>query len=70
MCVQVPTTDIPSGDTQVALILPAGTKRLLHLKTIWAPPTAQILRKFSTIPFPGTVGISQLTGGRKLTGTL
>ena len=32
--VQVPTADIPSGDTQVAFILPAGTYPGLHLKNI------------------------------------
>jgi len=32
--VQVPTPDTPSGDIQVALILPAGTNPGLHLKSI------------------------------------
>ena len=31
--VQIPSTDIPSGDMQVALILPARIKPGLHLKT-------------------------------------
>ena len=64
--VQVPTADIPFGDTQVAFILPAGTYRGLHLKNIWAPPTVPTLWMFSTKPFPGAGGIPQLTGGRKL----
>ena len=58
--VQVPSTDIPSGDTQVALILPAGTYPGLHLKTT---SVALIL---SMIPFSGIGGILQLTGERKL----
>ena len=52
--VQVPSADIPSGDRQVALILPAGTYLGLHLKNIWAPPTVLMLSMFSMIPFPGT----------------
>ena len=64
--VQVPTTDIPSGDIQVALILLAGTYLGLHLKNIWAPPTVLILWMFSIKPFSGARGIPQLTGGRKL----
>ena len=63
--VQVPTADIPSGDAQVALILPTGIKRSSHLKTIWAPPVL-MLGKFSMIPFLGAWGTPQLTGGRKL----
>ena len=62
--VQVPTTDTPSGDAQVAVILPAGTYLGLHLKYITAPPTVLVLWMFSMEPFLGTVGISQLTGGR------
>ena len=58
--VQVPTTDIPSADTQVALILPAGTKPGLHLKT------TSVVLMFSIIPFSGTGGVLQLTGGKKL----
>ena len=58
--VQVPSTDIPSGDTQVALILPARTYPGLHLKTT---SVALIL---SMIPFSGIGGVLQLTGERKL----
>ena len=32
--VQVPSTDIPSGEAQVAFIIPAGTYPGLHLKII------------------------------------
>ena len=53
-------------DTQVALILLAGTYLGLHLKTIRAPPTVLTLWMFSMIPFSGAVGIPQLTRGRKL----
>ena len=58
--VQVPTTDTPSSDTQVALILPTGTYPGLHLKTT---SVALIL---SMIPFSGIGGVLQLTGKRKL----
>ena len=58
--VQVPTTDVPSGDTQVALILPARIKPGLHLKT------TSVALMFSIIPFSGTGGIPQLTGERKI----
>ena len=64
--VQVPTPDTPSGDVQVALILPVGTNTGLHLKTIWAPPTVLISWMFSIIPFSGARGIPQSTRGRKL----
>ena len=64
--VQLPTTDIPSGDAQVALILPAGTKRSLHLKNITAPLTVVMLWMFSIEPFLGAAGTLQLTGGRKV----
>ena len=45
--VQVPTADIPSGNLQVALILPGGTYPGLHLKT-----NSTVLM-FSIIPFSG-----------------
>ena len=64
--VQVPTADTPSGDTQVALILPDGIYPGLHLKNIWAPPTVRMLWMFSMIPFSGAWGTPQLTRGRKL----
>ena len=58
--VQVPTADIPSGDIQVALILPARTNPGMHLKT------TSVALMFSIIPFSGEGGILQLTGGGKL----
>ena len=56
--VQVPTADIPSGDIQVALILPARTNPGMHLRT------TSVALMFSMIPFSGTGGVLQLTGGR------
>ena len=58
--VQVPTADIPFADTQVALILPAGTYPGLHLKT------TSVALMFSIIPLSGAGGVPQLTGKRKL----
>ena len=58
--VQLPFTDIPSGDIQVAFILLAGTNPELHLKT-----TSTVLM-FSIIPFSGARAIPQLTEKRKL----
>ena len=54
-------THLPLDDTQVALIIPAGTKRSLHLKNIWAPPTVLMLWMLSMEPFTGSWGIPQLT---------
>ena len=66
--VQVPTTDIPSGDTQVAILFPAGTNPVLHLKTISVPPML-MLSVFSMEPFRGPLGLTQLTEERKFAGT-
>ena len=55
---QVPFGDIPS-DVHTAAILPVGTNPVLHLKIISVPPSV-----FGTVtmePFPGAIGIPQLT---------
>ena len=64
--VHVPFGDIPS-DVHTALILPAGTNPVLHLKSISAPPSALGTATMETLP--GEVGITQLTG-RKCSGNM
>ena len=59
--VQVPFGDIPS-DTHTVLILPVGTNPVSHLKSMSVPPS--VLGTFAMEPFPGAVGIPQLTKGK------
>ena len=59
--VQVPFGDIPS-DVHTAVILPVGTNPVSHLKIISVPPS--VLGTATTEPFPGAIGIPQLTGGK------
>ena len=56
--VQVPSGDIPS-DLHTAVLFPVGTNPVLHLKSISAPPS--VLGTVTMEPFPGAVGIPQLT---------
>ena len=56
--VQVPFGDIPS-DVHTAVIFLVGTKPVLHLKIISAPPSVPGTATMK--PFPGEVGIPQLT---------
>ena len=56
---QIPVTDSPS-DVQFALILPAGTNPVSHMKNVLAPTSVPEIRTME--PFRGPVGISQLTG--------
>ena len=62
--VQVPFGDTPS-DMHTALILPVGTKPVLHLKSISVLLT--VLGTFAMEPFPGATGILQLTKGKSNT---
>ena len=62
--VQVPFGDIPS-DTHTVLILPVGTNPVSHLKIMSVPPS--VLGTFAMEPFPGAVGIPQLTKGKSNT---
>ena len=59
--VHVPFGDIPS-DVHTALILPVGTNPVSHLKSMSVPPS--VLGTFAMEPFPGAVGIPQLTKGK------
>ena len=56
--VHVPFGDTPS-DTHIAVLFPAGTNPVLHLKSISAPPS--VLGTATMEPFSGAVGIPQLT---------
>ena len=60
--VHVPFGDTPS-DMHIAVIFPVGTNPVLHLKCISAPPSE--LGTDTMEPFPGEVGIPQLTGRKK-----
>ena len=56
--VQVPSGDTPF-DLHTAVILPVGTNPVSHLKCISVLLT--VLGTFAMEPFPGAVGIPQLT---------
>ena len=56
--VQVPFGDTPF-DLHTAVLFPVGTNPVLHLKSISAPPS--VLGTFAMEPFPGAIGIPQLT---------
>ena len=60
--VHAPFGDTPS-DVHTAVIFPVGTNPVLHLKCISAPPS--VLGTATMEPFPGEVGIPQLTGRKK-----
>ena len=62
--VQVPFGDTPF-DLHTAVLFPVGTNPVLHLKSISAPPS--VLGTFAMEPFPGAVGIPQLTKGKSNT---
>ena len=60
--VQVPFGDIPS-DVHTAVILPVGTNPVSHLINISVSPS--VLGTATMEPFPGAVGIPQLTKRRE-----
>ena len=59
---QVPSGDTPS-DVHTAVIFPVETNPVLHLKSISVPPS--VLGTDTMEPFPGAVGIPQLTKEKK-----
>ena len=59
--VQDPFGDTPS-DVHTAVLLPVGTNSVLHLKIISVPPS--VLGTATMEPFPGAIGIPQLTERR------